>query len=144
MEVLDYKRAVTNDKGLIPKGTNNRGKGCRGDCKGDRREILEEAFLPPQCWKAKVQKYGWHGTICLQDLFSPGNSFLLLFVLNPFPVKSWKKERERAAWPFEVHRAPKASCPVIKVRRADPWSQGPWEFSFTSSPASVRLFYMFI
>lgn len=49
MEVLDYKRAVTNDKGLIPKGTNNRGKGCRGDCKGDRREMLEEAFLPPQC-----------------------------------------------------------------------------------------------
>lgn len=46
VEVLDHKRAVTNDKGLIPEGTNNRGKGCRGDCKDDRRGMLEEAFLP--------------------------------------------------------------------------------------------------
>lgn len=30
-EVLDHERAVIRDKGLIPKGTNNRGKGCRRD-----------------------------------------------------------------------------------------------------------------
>lgn len=49
MEVLDHNRALTSNKGLIPKGTNNRGKGCRGDCKGDRRGMFKKAFLPPQC-----------------------------------------------------------------------------------------------
>lgn len=46
MEVLDHKRAVERDKGLIPKETNNRGKDCS---KGDRGRMLKKAFLPPQC-----------------------------------------------------------------------------------------------
>lgn len=49
MEVLDHKRALTSNKGLVPKGANNMGKGCGGDCKGDRRGMFKKAFLPPQC-----------------------------------------------------------------------------------------------
>lgn len=46
------------------------------------------------------------------------------------------------ACPSERHREPKASCPATEdVRKPDPESQGPWEFSFAFSPASQSVYF---
>jgi len=97
------------------------------------------AFLPPGCWGPEDEKHEWHGTLWLQEeLVSPWKSFLVLLVLNPFPIRSWKWENDSSLSICKTWRT-KATLPCH--RGPDPQSQGPWEFSFAFSPASQSVYF---